>query len=173
MGRCLLYIASMPHHYWADALQTACFIINCTSTPVLQGSCPYETLFHRVLDLSLLRVFGCRCYPLLTPYAKTKLEPRSFPCIFMGYNSHHKGYRCLNISTGKSYVSRQVLFDEETFPFALFNCTQENADSLSLLSNTHSSQATCPTFFSHSSVCFKSVPHISNSTFTNQSFFLL
>lgn len=48
---------------------------------------------------------------------KDKFEPRSFPCIFMGYSDKHKGYRCLYISTGRVYISRHVVFDEMKFLF--------------------------------------------------------
>jgi hypothetical protein len=30
----------------------------------------------------------------------------------------HKGYEYLEISTGRVYISRDVIFDEEIFPFA-------------------------------------------------------
>jgi hypothetical protein len=30
----------------------------------------------------------------------------------------HKGYKCLDISTGRVYISRDVIFDENIFPFA-------------------------------------------------------
>jgi hypothetical protein len=30
----------------------------------------------------------------------------------------HKGYKCLDISTGRVYISRDVIFDEEIFPFS-------------------------------------------------------
>jgi hypothetical protein len=29
----------------------------------------------------------------------------------------HKGYKCLDISTGRIYIARDVIFDEEGFPF--------------------------------------------------------
>ena len=35
----------------------------------------------------------------------------------MGYNLNHKRYKCLD-SNGKLYISRGVIFDETTFPFA-------------------------------------------------------
>jgi hypothetical protein len=30
----------------------------------------------------------------------------------------HKGYKCLDIFTGRIYISRDVVFDEVVFPFA-------------------------------------------------------
>jgi hypothetical protein len=30
----------------------------------------------------------------------------------------HKGFKCLDISTGRIYISRDVIFDEQIFPFA-------------------------------------------------------
>jgi hypothetical protein len=38
-------------------------------------------------------------------------------CTFLGYSTHHKGYKCLDISTGRVYISRDVVFDETVFPF--------------------------------------------------------
>lgn len=40
------------------------------------------------------------------------------PCIFVGFSSRHKGYKCLD-PNGKLYVSRHIVFDEVTFPFAI------------------------------------------------------
>jgi hypothetical protein len=35
----------------------------------------------------------------------------------MGYSQLHKGYRCLHIPTQRIYLSRHVIFEEDTFPF--------------------------------------------------------
>jgi hypothetical protein len=39
-------------------------------------------------------------------------------CTFIGYSIHHKGYKCLDVSTSQVYISRDVVFDESVFPFA-------------------------------------------------------
>jgi hypothetical protein len=30
----------------------------------------------------------------------------------------HKGFKCLDVSTGRVYISQDVIFDESVFPFA-------------------------------------------------------
>jgi hypothetical protein len=79
---------------------------------------PIEKLFTTKHVYSFLRTFGCVCWPNLRPYNTHKLAFRSKQCTFLGYNKHHKGYKCLDISTGRIYISRDVVFDETVFPFS-------------------------------------------------------
>lgn len=37
----------------------------------------------------------------------------------------HKGFKCLDISSGRIYISRYVVFDEEVFPFSLLHPNAE------------------------------------------------
>jgi hypothetical protein len=46
------------------------------------------------------------------------LQFRSKQYVFLGYSGLHKWYKCLDISTGRVYISRDVVFDETVFPFA-------------------------------------------------------
>jgi hypothetical protein len=41
--------------------------------------------------------------------------------VFPGYSSHHKDVKCLDPSTGRVYISRDVVFYESVFPFASLN----------------------------------------------------
>ncbi|KAL8162343.1 hypothetical protein V2J09_013832 [Rumex salicifolius] len=54
--------------------------------------------------------------PFLRPYTNNKLEYRSSPYIFLGYNSKHKGYQCLHVPSNRIYIARRVIFDETTYP---------------------------------------------------------
>lgn len=40
------------------------------------------------------------------------MQPKSVPCVFIGYSSGQNAYKCFDPQAHKSYLSRQVLFDE-------------------------------------------------------------
>jgi hypothetical protein len=46
---------------------------------------------------------------------------RSKRCVFLGYSTLHKGVKCLDVTIGRVYISRDVVFDENIFPFASLN----------------------------------------------------
>uniref|UniRef100_A0A2N9I1W1 Integrase catalytic domain-containing protein n=1 Tax=Fagus sylvatica TaxID=28930 RepID=A0A2N9I1W1_FAGSY len=115
-GLALLAHSGLSTQYWVEAFLTAIYLINRLPTPTLSNLTPYFKLFHRSPDYHLLRTFGCACYPLLRPYNKHKLNFRSKKCVFLGYSPHHRGYRCLDLSTHRVYISRDVVFNEQDFP---------------------------------------------------------
>jgi hypothetical protein len=112
----LLSQSNLPMSYWSYAISTAAHLINRLPTPNLGHKSPWQVLYHKNPDLAYLRTFGCQCFPLLTPYTAHKLYPKTQPCIFLGYPLHSKGYYCLDPITLRLYVSRHVLFNENTFP---------------------------------------------------------
>ena len=117
-ARCLLHHASLPLHFWSYAFQTAAYLINRMPTPGLHTKAPFETLFRCSLNYSKLKVFGCLCFPWLTPYAHNKLQPKSQPCVFLGYSPNQSAYICFNPKTSKIYTSCHVEFIEDQFPYS-------------------------------------------------------
>ena len=117
-GPTLLARSSLPSYYWDHAFTTTAYLINRMPTHVLSNLSPYEKLFNRPPDYSFLRVFGCACFPNLSPYNKNKLQSRSVRCVFLGYSNMHKGYKCLHLDTGRLYISRDVVFNEFDYPFS-------------------------------------------------------
>ncbi|KAJ9552986.1 hypothetical protein OSB04_017031 [Centaurea solstitialis] len=105
---------------------------------------PTTLLYHRTPSYDHLPVFGCLCYPNMSSTRAHKLAPRSTPCVFLGYPANYRGYRCLDISTGKTILSRHVVFDESTFPY-----TSPNQ-----LPPTHSFLDPSPIFFNNPSIQF-------------------
>lgn len=76
-----------------------------------------ELLFNQKPDYSSLGVFGCACWSNLRPCNAHNLEFRSKQSCFLGNSNQHKGYKCLDISTGRVYISGDVVFHENVFPF--------------------------------------------------------
>ena len=81
------------------------YLINRLPSPVIQNQTPFERLFHQTPNYEMLRTFGCACWPNLHPYNNHKLQFRSKQCIFLGYSIMHKGFKCLDPSTGRVYIT--------------------------------------------------------------------
>lgn len=54
----------------------------------------------------------------MSTYAPHKLSPHSTLCVFLGYSSNHKGFRCLDLSSYRIIIFHHIIFNENTFPFA-------------------------------------------------------
>ena len=104
-GLTLMFHARVLLSLWVEAFSTAVFLINRLPSPSLAGKTPYELLFGKQPDYSMLRTFGCLCFPYLRDYSPNKLSPKSTPCVFLGYSTLHKGFRCLDRKTHRVYVS--------------------------------------------------------------------
>jgi hypothetical protein len=107
----------MPLKFWDEAFLTATYIINMLPSKIINNDTPVHRLLGTQSNYSSLRVFGCACWPNLRPYNKRKLAFRSKQCVFLGYSPRHKGVKCLEVATGRVYISRDVVFDESVFPF--------------------------------------------------------
>jgi hypothetical protein len=118
VGLSLLAHASMPLKFWDEAFMAATFLINRLPSKVIENQTPFERLLKQKPEYLSLRTFGCACWPNLRPYNHHKLELRSKQCAFLGYSNLHKGYKCLDIQSGRVYISRDVIFDEGVFPFS-------------------------------------------------------
>ena len=85
----------VPKHFWADAVSTACFLINRMPSSVLSGETPFHVLFPKKTLFPIEpRIFGCTCFVRDVRPHVTKLDPKSLKCIFLGYSRVQKGYRC-------------------------------------------------------------------------------
>ena len=111
-GLTLLHAANLPLSYWPHAFHTATYLINRQPTPLLKNKSPFEALFGQKPNYLKLKTFGCICYPYTRPYNTHKLQPKSIPCVFIGYSLTQNAYRCLEPTTKRVYLSWHVLFDE-------------------------------------------------------------
>jgi len=103
----------LPKYFWADAINTACHVLNRVIIRPILDKTPYELLKGRKPNLSHLRVFGCKCFVLNN--GKDKLgtfDAKADDGIFLGYSSNSKAYRVFNKRTLTVEESIHVAFDE-------------------------------------------------------------
>ncbi|KAI0523320.1 hypothetical protein KFK09_005715 [Dendrobium nobile] len=117
LARTLLHAAHLPATLWAEAIATANYLVNRLPSSSIENQIPFHRLHGHPPNYTHLRTFGCQCFPWLCPYAANKLSPRSHECIFIEYSPFHKGYKCLDISSNRTYISRHVTFNETIFPY--------------------------------------------------------
>lgn len=112
MARCLLFEMSLPKYLWAEAANTANYLLNIAQTRALPNKTPYEAWFDVKPAINHLRVFGCICYSKVPDAKRGKLDEKSLVAVHLGYSQVSKGYRVLDVKTRKVFVSRDVKFDE-------------------------------------------------------------
>ena len=64
----------------------------------------------------MLRTFGCMAYVHVQKEDRTGLQPRTQKCIYLGFETGYKGWRCLDPITKCTIISRDVIFNESEFP---------------------------------------------------------
>jgi len=109
--RCMLFHSKLPKTLWAEALCTACYLINRCPSTAIELKTPYEVWSGRLADYTKLRIFGCTAYAHIK---QGKLEPRALKCAFLGYPSGTKGYKlwCVDLKPPKCIISKDVIFNE-------------------------------------------------------------
>jgi hypothetical protein len=97
---------------WADAVSMACFLINKSPRAALYGKVVEEVWTGNEVHYSSLRVFGCPAYVHIPSKERSKLDPKSRQCVFLGYGKGVKGYKIWDPKANKALISRDMVFDE-------------------------------------------------------------
>ena len=75
---------------------------------------PEEVWTNHSCDYSNMEIFGCEAYALTPKNQRSKLDPRSKKCIFVGYDDVTKGYRLWDPTAHKIVISKHVNFYESS-----------------------------------------------------------
>jgi len=116
VARSLMYTMNVPKFLWSEAVMTATHLINRMPSRVLGMKTPYEMLCGKNEFVVPPKVFGCTCFVRDHRPSLGKLDPQAIKCIFVGYSSGQKGYKCCSPSEHCMFVSMDVTF-RESVPF--------------------------------------------------------
>ncbi|XP_070025024.1 uncharacterized protein [Nicotiana sylvestris] len=84
MARTMFLSSKLPHSFWAEAVNTACYIINRYMTRPLVEKTLYELLKGRKPNISHLRAFECKCFAHNNEKdSLSKFDPRSDEGVFL------------------------------------------------------------------------------------------
>ncbi|RDX96700.1 hypothetical protein CR513_20609, partial [Mucuna pruriens] len=117
VARAFLFQMSIPNVYWGEAVITTGYLINRLPTWVLNGISPIKHMLSffpsSPLMLSLpSRVFGCVAFVHSHNSHRGKLDPKAVKCVFIGYPSNKKGFKCYHPLSHRFFVSMDVTFHE-------------------------------------------------------------
>ena len=89
-ARALLFQMKVPKQFWADAISTACFLINRMPSTVLNDQIPYSILFPKKSLFPVEpRIFGSTCYVRDVRPSVTKLDPKALKFV-QEYSRHQE-----------------------------------------------------------------------------------
>ena len=113
LARTMLNEYDVPKYFWADAVSTACYVLNrMLIRPILKVT-PYELFKGRKPNVAHLKIFGCKCFVLNNEKENLgKFDSKADEAIFLGYSLTSKAYRIFNRRTLNMEESVHVVFDE-------------------------------------------------------------
>nr|GEU40314.1 hypothetical protein [Tanacetum cinerariifolium] len=110
--RTMLVDAKLPVTFWAEAVNTACYVQNRVLVNKYQNKTPYELFNSRTLAIGFLRPFGCHVMILNTLDHLGKFDAKWDEGYFVRYSMSSKAFRVFNKRTKKVEENLHVDFLE-------------------------------------------------------------
>ncbi|GJU68982.1 putative ribonuclease H-like domain-containing protein, partial [Tanacetum coccineum] len=112
-ARTMLADSKLPTTFWAEAVNTACYVQNRVLVVKPHNKTPYELFRGRTPALSFMRPFGCHVTILNTLDYLGKFDGKSDEGFFVGYSLNSKAFRVYNIRTRKVEENLHIRFLED------------------------------------------------------------
>jgi hypothetical protein len=100
-ARWILSGVGLGKELWAEAVGTACYLVNISPSSTLDDKTPQEVWTGKKPSLTHLKVFSCEAYVHVPKENKSMLDKKVEKCIFIGYKYGLKGYKIWNPKTKK------------------------------------------------------------------------
>nr|GFA87874.1 hypothetical protein [Tanacetum cinerariifolium] len=111
-ARTMLADAKLPVTFWAEAVNTACYVQNRVLVNKSQNKTPYELFNGRTPAIGFLKPFGCHVMILNTLDNLGKFKAKGDEGYFIGYSMSSKAFRVFNKRTRSAEENLHVEFLE-------------------------------------------------------------
>ncbi|GKE38773.1 putative ribonuclease H-like domain-containing protein [Tanacetum coccineum] len=113
-ARTMLANSKLPTTFWAETINTACYVQNRVLVIKPHNKTPYELFLGRIPALGFMRPFGCPVTILNTKDHLGKFNGKADEGFFVGYSTNTKAFRVFNSRTRIVEENLHVQFSENT-----------------------------------------------------------
>ena len=92
MAQSMLKGKGLPNSFWAEAVSTAVYILNRSTTKAVEGMTPLQAYLGKKPSVAHFKVFGSEFFVHVPDADQRKLDSKSRKCIFLGYFTESKAY---------------------------------------------------------------------------------
>ncbi|GJW14306.1 putative ribonuclease H-like domain-containing protein [Tanacetum coccineum] len=111
-ARTMLADSFLPNTFWAEAVSTACYVLNRVLVTKPHNKTPYELLTGKTPIISYIRPFGCHVTILNTIDHLGKFAGKSDEGFLVGYSLQSKAFRVYNLVTKRVEENLHIKFLE-------------------------------------------------------------
>lgn len=112
-ARSMLLSKQLPNKLWAEAVNTAAYVINRTGPTKVDNVSPYELWTGKKMTIEHLKVFGTECFIHVPKQKRQKLDAKAEKGFLVGYCDNKDGYRVYAPVKDDVIRSRDVNFMNE------------------------------------------------------------
>ncbi|GKA42274.1 putative ribonuclease H-like domain-containing protein [Tanacetum coccineum] len=113
-ARTMLVDFKLPTTFWAEAVNSACYVQNRVLVVKPHNKTPYERFHGRIPTLSFMRPFGCLVTILNTIDHLGKFDGKADEGFFVRYSLNSKAFRVFNSRTRIVEENLHIRFSENT-----------------------------------------------------------
>lgn len=158
-ARTMLHAKKLPKRLWAEAVNTAAYVLNRTGKSKESGRSPFEVWTNKSFDIHRLQTFGTPVYVHIPKERRRKWDKKGERGIMVGYGEDVKGYRIYFPQKNSVEIKRDVIFLNQEENQEKYSKAATNADSeADEIEDLQISPDITPTCFDENTVVTESEP---------------
>jgi hypothetical protein len=113
MARVMIHSKNLAQHFWGEAINTTCHIINRVYLRPKTNKTPNEIWRGKKPTVKYFQIFGSKCYILRDRDNLGKFDSKSDEGIFLGRSTNSRAYKVFNKRIETVMDSINVVIDDE------------------------------------------------------------